>query len=231
MKDCVGSPPLSQLDKRRWNDTANFYPFNYNLVVDDNNTHTREDPNDGTRITVLCSNNCSSDSEEVRTFAGIDSRTAYSEESSVCVAAHNEAILDEDGNGTIDELKITLNSLVVNDNLSSSIYSHQMKVINLIDQDEIIDDFSSIKVYFVRSDEIIDTAEQFLTATFANPISVELLNNTYTVYIIGKLDSSDIILSSSELILNEDSKDQFIILDKDINSASGYRMSFNNQTN
>jgi len=139
--------------------------------------------------------------------------------------------IDEDGNGTIDELEITLNSLVVNDNLSSSIYSHQMKVINLIDQDEIIDDFSSIKVYFVRSDEIIDTAEQFLTATFANPISVELLNNTYTVYIIGKLDSSDIILSSSELILNEDSKDQFIILDKDINSASGYRMSFNNQTN
>jgi hypothetical protein len=139
--------------------------------------------------------------------------------------------IDEDGNGTIDELEITLNSLVVNDNLSSSIYSHQMKVINLIDQDEIIDDFSSIKVYFVRSDEIIDTAEQFLTAAFANPSSVELLNNTYTVYVIGKLDSSDIILSSSELILNEDSKDQFIILDKDINSASGYRVSFNNQTN
>jgi hypothetical protein len=139
--------------------------------------------------------------------------------------------IDEDGNGTIDELEITLNSLVVDDNLSSSIYSHQMKVINLIDQDEIIDDFSSIKVYFVRSDEIISTAEQYITAIFATPSTVELLNNTYTVYVIGKLDSSDIILSSSELILNEDSKDQFIILDKDANSASGYRMSFNNQTN
>jgi hypothetical protein len=137
--------------------------------------------------------------------------------------------IDEDGDGYIDETKITLNSLVVDDNLSSSIYSHQMKVINLIDQDEIIDDFSSIKVYFVRNDEIISTAEQYLTATFANPSSAILLNNTYTVYVIGRLDSSDIILSSSELILNEDSEDQFIILDKDVNSASGYRMTFANQ--
>lgn len=143
----------------------------------------------------------------------------------------NDGDIDEDGNGTIDELKITLNSLVVDDNLSSSIYSHQMNVINLIDQDDIIDDFSSIKIYFVRSDEIIATAEQYITASFANPSAVELLNNTYTVYVIGKLDNSDIILSSSELILNENSKDQFIILDKDVNSASGYRMSFNNQTN
>jgi hypothetical protein len=82
-----------------------------------------------------------------------------------------------------------------------------MKVINLIDQDEVIDDFSSIKVYFVRRDEIIDTADQSLTATFANPSAVTLLNNTYTVYVIGKLDSSDIILSSSGLILNEESRD------------------------
>jgi hypothetical protein len=106
-----------------------------------------------------------------------------------------------------------------------------MKVINLIDQDEVIDDYSSIKVYFVRNDEIIATAEQYLTAIFAQPSSVTLLNNTYTVYVIGKLDSSDIILSASELILNEDSKDQFIILEKDLNSATGYSAKFANQSN
>lgn len=139
--------------------------------------------------------------------------------------------IDEDGDGYIDEIEITINSLVVDNNQSDSIYNHQMKVINLIDQDEIIDDFASIKVYFVRSDEIIETAEQYLTAIFAKPSSVDLLNNTYTVYVIGRLNSSDIILSSSELILNEDSKDQFIILEKDLNSASGYRMIFANQTN
>lgn len=139
--------------------------------------------------------------------------------------------IDEDGDGYIDEIKITMNSLIVDNNQSDSIYSHQMKVVNLIDQDEIIDDFTNIKVYFVRSDEIIDTAEQYITAIFAKPSAVELLNNTYTVYVIGRLDSSDLILSSSELILNEDSKDQFVILEKNLNSATGYKMSFANQSN
>jgi len=138
--------------------------------------------------------------------------------------------IDEDGDGYIDEIEITMNSLVVDNNQSDSIYSHQMKVINLIDQDEIIDDFTNIKVYFVRSDEIIDTAEQYITAIFAKPSAVELLNNTYTIYVIGRLDSSDIILSSSEFTLNEDSKDQFVILEKDLNAATGYSMIFANQT-
>lgn len=138
--------------------------------------------------------------------------------------------IDENGDGYIDEIEITINSLVVDNSQNKSIYSHQMKVINLIDQDEIIDDFTSIKVYFVKSDEIIETAEQYLTAIFAKPSTAELLNNTYTVYVIGRLDSSDIILSSNELILDETSKDQFLILEKELGSATGYKMTFANQT-
>jgi len=137
--------------------------------------------------------------------------------------------IDEDGDGEIDSTEVVINSLVVENNLSSSIYSHQMNVINLIDQDEFINDFSSIKVYFVRNDEEINTADQSLTAIFAQPSIVTLLNNTYTVYVIGSLDSSDIILSSTELILNEDSKDQFIILEKVANTNDEYTMRFENQ--
>ncbi len=139
--------------------------------------------------------------------------------------------IDEDGDGKIDEIEITINSLVIDNNQSDSIYNHQIKVVNLIDQDEIIDDFSSIKVYFVRSDEIIETAEQSLTAIFATPSSVDLLNNTYSIYVIGRLDSSDIILSTTQLTLDEDSVDQFIILEKDADSATGYKMTFAAQTN
>lgn len=137
--------------------------------------------------------------------------------------------IDEDGDGEIDSTEVVINSLVVENNLSNSIYSHQMNVINLIDQDEFINDFSSIKVYFVRSDEEISTADQSLIAIFAKPSTVELLNNTYTVYVIGSLDSSDIILSSTELVLNEDSKDQFIILEKVANTNDEYTMRFENQ--
>jgi len=138
--------------------------------------------------------------------------------------------IDEDGDGHIDEIGITVNSLVVNNSPNESIYSHQMTVINLIDQDEINDDFINIKVYFVRNDEVIETADQYLTAIFANPSSVELLNNTYSIYTIGTLDSSEIIITSTELVLDEESKNQFIILEKDIDSSTGYKMTFANQT-
>lgn len=138
--------------------------------------------------------------------------------------------IDEDGDGHIDSIKITVNSLVVENSQTESIYSHQMNVVNLIDQDEIVDDFTNVKVYFVRNDEIISTADQYLTAIFANPSTVTLLNNTYTVYVIGKLDSSNIVLATTELTLDEDSKNQFIVLEKDADSATGYKMTFTNQT-
>ncbi len=138
--------------------------------------------------------------------------------------------IDENGDGDIDDIEITVNSLVVDNNQSSSIYQHQMKVVNLIDQDEIIDNFSSIKVYFVRNDETIESAAQSLTALFATPSSVNLLNNTYNVYVIGRLDSSDIILSSTQITLDEASVDQFIILEKNAETATGYTMTFANQT-
>ena len=142
----------------------------------------------------------------------------------------NDGDIDENGDGYIDEIAITVNSLVVDNSQNESIYSHQMTVVNLIDQDEIIDDFANVKVYFVRNDEIIETADQYLTAIFANPSTVELLNNTYTVYVIGKLDSSDIILATTELTLDQESQSQFVILEKEADSATGYKMTFASQS-
>lgn len=142
----------------------------------------------------------------------------------------NDGDIDENGDGHIDEIEITVNSLIVENSQTESIYSHQMTVVNLIDQDEIIDDFTNVKVYFVRNDEIIETADQYLTAIFATPSTVILLNNTYTVYVIGKLNSSDIVLATTQLTLDEESKNQFVILEKNAASATGYKMSFANQT-
>jgi hypothetical protein len=138
--------------------------------------------------------------------------------------------IDEDGDGYIDATNISINSLVVDNSQSDSIYSHQITVVNLIDEDEINDDYTYIKVYFVESDETIETASQSITASFASPISVQLSNNTYDVYVIGRLGSSDIIISSSDVILNEESKDQFMVLAKDINTATGYKMVLADQT-
>lgn len=138
--------------------------------------------------------------------------------------------IDEDGDGKIDKTEITINSLVVENSQTESIYSHQMTVVNLIDQDEIVDDFTNVKVYFVRNDEIIETADQYLTAIFATPSTVTLLNNTYTVYVIGKLNSSNIVLATTQLTLDEDSKNQFVILEKNASSVTGYNMTLASQT-
>ena len=43
--------------------------------------------------------------------------------------------VDEDGDGQVDEIEITLNSLVVDNSQAESIYTHQINVINLIDHD------------------------------------------------------------------------------------------------
>ena len=107
-KNCVGSPPTSVLDKKRWNETISLYPFNYNLVIDDNATHISENPNDGTRIIVECSENCSAEealstvSSYTVTISDIGLTNVYPEDTQVCRAALNEDILDESGRGIID---------------------------------------------------------------------------------------------------------------------------------
>jgi len=127
--------------------------------------------------------------------------------------------VDEDGDGYVDEIEITLNSLVVDNSQGKGIYNHNINVINLIDDD----DFTFVDVYFVLNDEIVETADNSIVVPYITPKTINLLNNTYSVYIIGNDDSSDIILNSFELTLTEDSKEQFLILEKDSNSVTGYK--------
>ena len=100
LKNCVGSPPKSRLNKRRWSEFISSDPFTYNLVVDNNITHIREDPNDGTRITVRCRGDCSSNlavNFAMTNNSGIYSTRLYSEETPICSAAQYEGILDKTG--------------------------------------------------------------------------------------------------------------------------------------
>lgn len=133
--------------------------------------------------------------------------------------------VDEDGDGYVDEIEITLNSLVVDNSQNESIYTHQINVINLIDHD----DFSSVTVYFVKNDEIVDTAENSIAVPYIVPNSISLVNNTYSVYAIAKVDSTDLIISATELVLDDDSKDQFLILEVDESSATGYKATYTEQ--
>lgn len=134
--------------------------------------------------------------------------------------------VDEDGDGIVDEIEINIRSLVVNNSTRESIYDHQITMINLVDHD----DFSVVSFYFVRSDETIETALYNRSAAYTQPESLYLQNNTYQVFAVARVDSSDVILSSFELVLGEDSAELFVVVEADANEPTGYRTEVLKQT-
>ncbi len=138
--------------------------------------------------------------------------------------------VDEDGDGIVDEIEVEIHSLVVDNSTRESIYDHQITMINLVDDDDDDIDFNVVSFYFVRSDETIETALYSRNAVYTQPESINLQNNTYQVFAIATVDSSEIILDSFELILNEDSDELFFIVEDDVNEPTGFRVEVIKQT-
>lgn len=130
---------------------------------------------------------------------------------------------DDDGDDNIEEeTTLYVNHLVTDNNNQISLYNHQVKIINLIQDD----DFGGVTVAFVRSNETIDTAANSLYNTRLTPMSVSLLNNTYDVYIVAEVDDSDLILAATQITLSEDSGNLFLVLEQDPVSSTGYKLTF-----
>jgi hypothetical protein len=127
--------------------------------------------------------------------------------------------IDENGDGIIDEIDINLFSLVVENSLLTSIYEHEIEIVNLIESD----DFSQVSVFFVRQDESIDSAVHNRDVNYKNSGSIFLKNNSYQVFVVAQDNGSSIILNEFELILNEQSGEQFLILEVSENSPTGYK--------
>ena len=127
--------------------------------------------------------------------------------------------VDEDGDGIVDEKEVTIHSLVIDSSDNTSIYGHEITAVNLADNE----DFNLVNIYFVRSDETIDSAFYHRAFSFADHETLYLNNNTYQVYVVAQENSSNIILDSFELILDEDSTDQFIVIENNQTSGTGYK--------
>ena len=134
----------------------------------------------------------------------------------------NDGDTDENDDGIVDSWETKIKSLVVTNSNSSSIYSHAMKMVNLADSD----DFSRIKFAFVQNNQTISTATYTASVLQEKTGSLSLLNNTYDVYAIATIDGTDVILDSLNLVLDEDSQDQFVIFEADPAAASGFKMTF-----
>lgn len=139
----------------------------------------------------------------------------------------NDGDVDENGDGIVDQKDVNIFSLVIDNSVRESIYDHEIKIVNLVDNE----DFSLINVYFVRSNETIATALNKRAVGFTEFDALYLKNNTYQVYVVAKQNSSDVILTSFELILDENSTDQFLVMEKSDLSPTGYKASLLTQSN
>lgn len=131
----------------------------------------------------------------------------------------NDGDFDENNDGIIDEIEVSVQSLIVDKSTSTSIFDHEIRTLNFIDSD----DFSFVQLYYVRNGEVIETADFQQSVSFGESAVINLLNNTYTVFVVAEDNSSDIILTTFEIVLDEESTSQYIILENDDSSASGYR--------
>lgn len=124
-----------------------------------------------------------------------------------------------------DEVSVYVNSLIVDNSNRVSLYDHEIKIINLVQDEE----FDAIDVYFVRSDETVDTADYNATAFRASPRTVTLPNNTYDVSLIVQVNNSDLLLDFQSITLDAESGDKYLIIEEDGMSGSGFSMMLVNQ--
>lgn len=139
----------------------------------------------------------------------------------------NDGNVDENDDGIVDEIRPIISSLIVDNSERFRLYDKELTLLNLVNTD----DFSLVKFYFVKSDEIIETAANTRSLTKGFASSLILRNNTYQVYVLATIDNNDIILDELTLTLSENSQDQFLILEHDSSRSSGYAVRTANQVN
>jgi hypothetical protein len=86
----------------------------------------------------------------------------------------NDGNVDENDDGIVDEIRPIVSSLVVDNSERFRLYDKELTLLNLVNTDE----FSLVKFYFVKSDEIIETATNTRNLTKGFASSIILLNNT-----------------------------------------------------
>ncbi len=93
------------------------------------------------------------------------------------------------------------------------------------------EEFTSLEVYFVRTNETVSSAEYGLTSSHATPRTLVLPNNTYQVSVIAEIDQSERLLVFDSLTLDAESGDLFMLIEEDQENSEGYSIQFIPQTN
>lgn len=137
----------------------------------------------------------------------------------------NNYTSDGDNDDTTYEVEAVVRTLVESNSNNISLLDHTIKVINFVD------DFPLLGIYFVKSDESFEDATTSLTSSFANTKTVTVSNNTYDILIIASSNDETVRLDSVTYTFDETTGDQFMIIEEDDASTSGYKVTFASANN
>lgn len=118
-----------------------------------------------------------------------------------------EEVEDED-NEDETTTEIYFNSIEGQASTNMSSLYHNIKVLNFSNE------YTSIKLYFVASDETKSTTDNVLTSTFSIAKETNLFNESYDVYAVATEGSSEILLASDTFVLNEDSSNYYLLIEE-----------------
>lgn len=113
---------------------------------------------------------------------------------------------EEDEDGNLD-VEIFFNSIELEASDNASNYLHDFQVLNFSNE------YSTIKLYFVESNETKSTTSNLLTGTFSIASSISLYNDNYDIYVTAIEGSSEVLLASTTLTLNETSSNYYLIVE------------------
>lgn len=140
---------------------------------------------------------------------------------------------------TIEKREAFISALTVANSSTVSTIEHKITIINLID------DHSILRVSFAKDEETAATAPNFVNSARATPSSfpnsLNLSNDIYTVQVIFfEEDGSAKTLASTEITLDENSQDMFLIIEgnkidnqepSDVSEEVPYTITFVEQNN
>ncbi|BDY06287.1 DUF4397 domain-containing protein [Ferrimonas sp. YFM] len=115
-----------------------------------------------------------------------------------------------------DEVK--LHTLSLTNSQRSSIYDHQFKVVNLVD------DYGVVTFHFLLPGETIADSSYSTTASFSESSSLILPNDSYRIQAVTQSYGTDLLLSTLEVTLNEESGEYYLLLEQSDDSDSEFSL-------
>jgi hypothetical protein len=110
--------------------------------------------------------------------------------------------------------------VLVEDDTRESAFDRTVSIVNLADNE----DFSSVAIFFVETDETIETADASRNIVVGRSSNIVLRNNTYDVFAVAIIDGQETILDSRVMTLDEQNTAKFLLIEHDPNSSSGYSL-------